>query len=736
MSTPSSISRRVFLKSTSSAGAGLLLSFALPPRLFAGGAEARAAAFAPNAYLSIGSDDRIKLWVTRSEMGQGVRTILPMVLAEELEADWKKIELLQAMPGGKFAKIRLRTSGSGSAVGTWKALREAGATAREMLITAAAQQWAVERGSCRAQSSQVLHIPTGRRLSYGALADAAARLPIPANVALKDPSSFRLLGHRMHRVDAPAIVQGRATYGIDVRVEGMRYAVVARCPVLGGKLQHFDAAKALKVPGVHNVVPIEKGIAGGVAVVADNSWAAMKGREVLEIAWEPGPHRDFESEAFQATLKSALSQDGFPSRSDGDTAKVLESSSRKIEAVYEYPFQAHLPIEPMNCTAHVRSDAVDIWVPTQAPEVAQKLGAQIGSVDPEAVKVHITLLGGGFGRRLFCDYVEEAVELSKKIGAPVQVLWTRDDDTRCGFFHPASVNHLAAAYDGSGAITAWAHREAGSDLSMFGPPGNDPLRYQKDGSPWGIYDNPYNVPNMKGDYVPVSSPVPTGPWRAVEYPSTVFARECFVDELAHATGKDPLILRLELLRPYDLLKLPEETIDRERLRRVLELVADKAAWRSPPQRIPGRRWGRGIACNVYHSDSYIAQVAEVSIGPENDIRVHRIICASDCGMVLNLSGLEGQIESGILWGLTPTLHGKITFKHGQAQQTSYADYRVIDMEECPLIETYALPSNAPPGGLGEIPVPPVAPAVANAIFAATGKRIRQLPITPDKIARA
>ncbi len=728
--------RRAFLKTSVFAGTGLALCLELPRSL----AADDPVTFEPSAYISITPDNVVRLWITRSEMGQGVRTTLPMMLAEELEAAWAQIQYVQATPGGRFKGIRLRTSGSGSTVGTYNALRKAGATAREMLIAAAAEKWNVTPSSCRANQGTVVHPASGRVFSYGELAAAAARQRVPDNPPLKDSKDFRIIGKPLKRIDGRAIVTGQAAYGIDVQVPGMLYAVMARCPFVGGKAVSFDATKASAIPGVRHVVPVKTGIATGVAVVADYTWAAMKGRDALKIEWDRGPNAGFDSDHFLAQMQNQLAQpqEGYFVRDDGDARKALALAAKKLEATYEFPFQAHAPLETMNCVADVRKDSCEIWVPTQCPEVAQSETAKMLGLPPDSVKVHITLLGGGFGRRLFADYVPEAVEVSRAIGQPVQMLWTRSDDMRCGFFHPSDVEHIAGGFDADGRPIAWVQRSVGSNLSMFGLPTEEqkknPRHYFNDGSPWGSFDNPYNFPNLKADFIPLNPPVPTGAWRAVEYPPTVFARESFLDEMAHAAGRDPVEFRLQLLEPANVLKVGDAKIDRSRLIQVLRVAAEKSQWKRPLPQTADRVWGRGVACNVYDEDCYIAQVAEVSLGrKDHDIRVHRIVCAVDCGIVVNPLGLEGQAESGITWGLSATLHGRIDFKNGAAVQENFQDFEVIRMDEMPEVETHIVVTDHPPGGFGETAVPPVAPAVANAVFAATGKRIRSLPITPDKL---
>ncbi len=732
------VTRREFLRDGSLSVIGLTLAFHLDAGALVA-VETGAQEFAPNAFIRIGADNVVRLWAVRSEMGQGVRTLLPMVLADELEADWEKVVIKQARMEPRFKGIRLRTSGSGSAAGTWGPLRKAAATAREMLVTAAAKQWQVAPSTCRAEHGTVVHIPSGRKLTYGQLAIAASNVPVPARPQLKNPKEFLLIGKPVKRRDGMAIVSGRAVYGLDVKLPGMLYAVVARCPYLGGKLISCDPAPAMKVSGVKNVVPVRTGFSGGVAVVAVNTWAAIQGRDTLRPVWDKGPNASFDSDSFMHKLEQSLSQPGFPIRRTGDAQAALAEAPVKLEAVYEYPYQAHAPLETMNCTADVRAGSCEIWAPTQAPEASQQETAKLLGIPAEAVQVNVTMLGGGFGRRLQVDYVLEAVEVAKAAGKPVQVLWTRDDDMKHGFFHAAKIEHLQAGLDAGGKPVAWLHKSCGPDLSVLGLPSEqdrkNPNFYSDDGMPWGLFDNPYNLPHQAGDFVPVQSPVPTGPWRAVMYPSTVFARESFLDEIAHASKIDPLALRLRLLEPGDVLDLKIAKIDRARLIAVLRLAAEKSGWLSPPQQEAGRLWGRGVACNVYAEDCYLAQVADVSVSKDlADIKVHRIVSAVDCGLALNPLGIEGQTESAIAWGMSAALGGKINFKAAQAQERSYADFKVLRMDQAPQVETYLLQGSDMPGGFGETAVPTVAPAIANAIFAATGKRVRRLPITAESLA--
>ncbi len=733
------LTRRSFLKTGTLVATGLVLAVELPVSAFDDASSTAATAFTPNAYITITPDNVVRLWVTRSEMGQGVRTTLPMMLAEELEVDWKQIQLTQATTSPVFKGIRLRTSGSGSTVGTYATLRKAGATAREMLIAAAAQKWQVEFSTCQARHGAVAHPASGRRLTYGQLAASAARQQVPKDPPLKNPKDFEFIGKPRNRVDSDAIVEGRAIYGIDVRVPGMLYAVMERCPVLGGTIKTFDASKCLAIPGVRYVVPVKSGLSPGVAVVADNTWTAMKGRSALRVEWNLGPHHGFDSAKFIEQMHDATAQGGYFVRHDGDASTAIASAATKLVAAYEFPYQAHAPVETMNCIADVRSNSCEIWVPSQCPHEAQKEAAAMLGLPPEAVTVHVTLIGGGFGRRLFSDYVHETVELSRAIGKPVQLLWTRTDDMRFGYFQPPSVERLEGGFGADNQPIAWLQKSVGCDLTMFPLSEADRKnvrRYYENEEPWGSFDNPYNFPNLKADFIPMEAPVPTGPWRAVMYPARVFARESFVDEMAFAVSKDPVEFRLQLLAPGNILKVGSQKIDRSRLIKVLQVASDRSNWKQPLSHTGDRLWGRGIACNVYDQDCFIAQVAEVSIGRQShDIKVHRIVCAVDCGLVINPRGLEGQAESGITWGLSATLHGGIDFRNGGAVQTGYTDFTVIGIDEAPAIETYIVASDHSPGGFGETAVPPVAPAVANAIFAATGKRMRQLPITGEKLSK-
>src|SRR5437016_4424994 len=591
----STLTRRNFIKT----GAGLVIGFYLPPRLVPA-PRAAAAPFAPNAWVRVGTDGIVTLTVDKSEMGQGSQTGLAMILAEELEADWSKVRLGPVPENAAGWSRRMSTGGSTAIRTSWDPLRKAGATARELLISAAAATWDVDRAACRAEQGAVIHTPTQRRLTYGKLAARAAKLPVPTEVPLKDPKDFRLLGTRTPRLDTPVKVDGSAVFGIDVKVPGMLIASIERCPVFGGTLKRYDAAKAKTLAGVHAVVALEPspwtgtsgpwaaGCAAGVAVVADTYWHAVQGRRALEIEWDEDAAATLDSDGIRAQFVQGAERAGVEARKNGDAAAALAAAAKRVEAVYEVPFLHHATMEPMNCTAHVRADGCDVRAPTQNQTRAQEVAAELTGLPKEQVRIHTTFLGGGFGRRLEPDFVSEAVRLSKAVGAPVKVIWSREDDVRHGFYRPATYNRFAAGLDATGSPVAWTHR----------------------------------------------------------------------------------------------------------------IVA-------PP------------TC---------AQVAEVSVAPDGTVRVHRVVCAVDCGPVVNPDTIEAQLQGGIVYGLTAALYGEITIERGRVKQGNFDDYPLLRLPEMPVVEVYIVPSSDAQGGIGEPAVGPIAPAVCNAIFAATGKRVRRLPI--------
>jgi len=702
------LQRRTFLKVAAAAGGGLLLGFQLP--LFSKeGEPAGPAAFAPNAWIRIGSDDRITILSGSSEMGQGAMTAIAMLAAEELDADWSKVtaEFAPADKAYTNPLIGMQLTGGSTTVRAfWKPVREAGAAARSLLLAAAAQTWGVAPASCQTAANTVIHQESGRRLSYGELAGKAAGLPLPEKVALKDPADFKLLGKPTPRLDIPAKVDGSALFGQDIRLAGMLVAIVARCPVFGGKLKRFDAGRAEQVKGVRRVVAIPS----GVAVVADSFWAAKLGRDALVVEWDEGALAKVSSADLWRQLQTALDRDkGISARNEGNADKVLQDAAKTVEAVYETPYLAHACMEPMNCTAQVRADGCDIWAPTQAQTLAQQAAARITGLPAEKIKIHTTYLGGGFGRRAEADFVAEAVELAKVIGVPVKVLWTREDDMQHDFYRPFAYNRLTAGLDAQGMPVAWRHRLAGPSIfARFNPAwienGIDSSAVE------GAADLPYNIPNIAVSWAQVDSGVPVGFWRSVGHSQNHFITECFLDELAAAGGKDPYELRRTLLakKPHHL--------------RALELAATKAGWGTPP---PAGHY-RGIAV-AESFGSVVAEVAEVSV-TDRRVRVHKVTCAIDCGTVVNPDSVEAQMQSAVVFGLTAALYGEITLADGRVQQSNFHDYPLLRLDEMPLVEVHIVPSTEPPGGVGEPGTPPIAPAVANAVFAATGKPVRKLPI--------
>jgi isoquinoline 1-oxidoreductase beta subunit len=714
-------SRRAFLKTAALGGASLVIAFD-GSRLF-GAEKETAGKFKPNGWIRVDGDGIVTLTIGKSEMGQGVRTSLAMILADELEADWAHIKLVQASPGPDFKQ--LDTGGSSSVAGSWKMLRQAGAAAREMLIAAAAARWKVDRAACSAAKGEVVHSASKRSLKYGALVADAAKLPVPADPPVKKSSAFRLIGKPTRCIDGRNIVTGVARYGIDAKIPKMFYASIERPPWRGAQPKLFQDAKALAIRGVR-IVPC----ASGIAVVAETTWATLKGRAALAVDWGDPPRNAFDSEAHFKRLDEASEKKGYATRKDEAPAGT-RAATRTIYASYFYPFYAHAPVETMNCVADVREDRCIIWAPTQAPNSLQEKVAKFLGTTPEKVEVNVTLIGGGFGRRLAVDYALEAAEISRAIKAPVQVLWTRADDMRYGHFQAASAHRLSAGLDSADALVAWRHTKAGSLHNLELP---DPAAVRDAGFyqnlSRGVYDVPYAIPAIETAYVAVDLPVRHGPWRAVFAPSSVFAREAFIDEVAHVRGSDPLAFRLELLKGPETVKVGSLMIDRRRLRRVLEVVQEKSGWGAAV----AVRHGRGVACNIYDGETHIAYVVDVAVDDSGKVRVERVVAAVDCGLVVNPTGVEQQIEGGIIWGISSTLMGEITFRGGAAQQATYADYGVARMRDTPAIEVHILPSEAmQPFGMSEPPVPPIAPAIVNAIFAATGKRVRRLPIRPEDL---
>ncbi len=710
------VSRRAFLKAGALAGGGLLLGLRLPPTdgtADAAGADGNApeadTAFAPNAWVRIDTDDQVTVLVDRSEMGQGVMTALPMLVCEELEADWARIGTRFAPADEAYANRLLGsqiTGGSTAIRNAWQPLREAGAAARTMLVAAAAQRWGVSAETCRVEKQVVRHPESGRSAPFGDLAAAAAEQPVPDSVALKDPAAFTLIGTPTDRLDAPPKVDGSARFGMDVQLPGLLTAQVVRCPVLGGSVASFDASAAEAVPGVRHVVEIDS----GVAVIADGYWPAWKGREALDVQWDYGPHAGLSSDAIaQQFRRDADAGKAATARDDGDTAAALENASKTVEAEYEVPFLAHACMEPMNCTARLTDDGVEVWVPTQNQTASQEAAAEVAGVPKEKAHVHTTYLGGGFGRRSHTDFVRDAVACARAAGAPVKVIWTRADTTRHDRFRPATYNRLAAAV-GDGTVKGWRHHIVGPSIKA----NNDMLGGEAvdSSSVDGAKDLPYGVGNVHIAYTMSNTPVPLWWWRSVGNSQNGFIREAFFDEAARAAGRDPYELRRELLA------------DQPRYRGVLERAAEAAGWGAGPRHGDAR----GIAL-MKSFGSYCAEVAEVSVTPDGRVRVHRVDVAIDCGPVVNPDTVTQQMESGVVYGLSAAFDEAVTVRRGQVEQTNFDNYAILRMDQMPEVHVHMVASDSSPGGVGEPGTPPIAPAVANAILAATGEPVRRLPLT-------
>jgi isoquinoline 1-oxidoreductase beta subunit len=707
------VSRRAFLKGGLAVGAGLVIGFRLPSGLAAHNAGS-GVAFAPNAWIRIGQDGFITIINGQSEMGQGILTSMPMVVADELEADWSKIKVEQALADLAYTNPRTRrgqyTDSSASIRDHMEAWRLAAAAAKEMLVAAAAREWGVLIAEIYAEKGVVQHRPSGRNLTYGELAAKAGAMAVPQNPKLKTPEQFAFIGKDVPRLDTPDKVTGRAVFGIDVVRPGMLVAMVERCPVFGGKVVRFDASEAKAVKGVRHVVQISS----GVAVVADSYWTAKLGREALKIEWDYGPNARQTSAAITQMYEALAKQPGPVARQEGEVSRALGGAKRVLDAVYEVPFLAHATMEPMNCTAYVRSDGCDVWAPSQNQTATQETAMRITGLPREKVRVHTTLLGGGFGRRGRTDFVSDAVEVSKAVGAPVKVVWSREDDIQHDFYRPTTYNVLRAALDDQGAPVAWMHRMVAPSLrAQQGatlPNGIDSLMLA------GAADLPYAIPNLQVEYRHKEVGVPVGFWRSVGSSHNAFVTEGFMDELAAAAGKDPYEYRRALLS-----KSP-------RHRGVLDLAATKAGWGAP---LPEGRH-RGIAV-AFSYGSWVAEVAEVSVASDGTVRVHRVVCAVDCGLAVNPDQVRAQMEGSIVYGLTAVLYGTITIDGGRVQQSNFHDYPMLRIDSMPSVEVHIVPSGERPGGVGEPGVPPIAPAVVNALFVATTKRIRRLPIRPEEL---
>lgn len=714
------INRRNFLQIGISLSGSLILglNFSSPEGI--GEAEAMtSASYALNAFVRISTDDTITIIVNKSEMGQGVYTSLPMLIAEELECDWKKIRVEAAPVNPVYNHTEWgpmqATGGSTSIRSEWERFREAGATAREMLLAAAAKTWKVNKKTCRAENGRVFD-SSGRSLTFGDLAKTAARMPLPKQVNLKDPANFKIIGKPVKHLDTPEKINGKAIFGFDAGIPGMLTALIARPPVFGGKVVSIKADRTMSVPGVKNVVQIPS----GVAVIADGFWPAKKGRDLLEIVWDEGSGAEISTAVLHERYKNLAKAKGAVARKEGDTESAFRGAIKKVTAEYEVPYLAHALMEPLNCLIDFRQDSCEIWTGTQAQTRDRNAAANVLDLKPDQVKLHTTFLGGGFGRRSNpnSDFVTEAAHVAKALGKPVKVVWSREDDIRGGYYRPMWSDRMIAALDSKGNPVAWQHTIVGQSILE-----STAFKGVKNGidatSVEGAKDIPYEIPNIRVDLHSPRIGVPVQWWRSVGHSHTAFVVESFIDELAHAAKMDPFEYRLKLLAYQP------------RHKGVLELAAQKAKWGSD---MPAGH-GRGIAVHSSYG-SYVAYVAEVSVSDDGRVHVHKVVCAIDCGRIVNPDTIAAQMEGGMAFGLTAALYGEITLNNGRVKQSNFHNYRMLRMNEMPEMEVHIVRSWKPPGGVGEPPVPPIAPAVANAIFTATGKRLRSMPFHPEKLKQA
>ncbi|WP_306600390.1 xanthine dehydrogenase family protein molybdopterin-binding subunit [Geothrix sp. 21YS21S-2] len=706
------LTRRDFLKAGGAAAGGLTVAFLVPAASRAAQAVEPAAPFAPNAFLRIGSDDRITVLLSHSEMGQGIWTTLPMLIAEELDADWSRVRAEHAPAAPAYAHAVFGMQMTGGSSSTWSEFdryRQAGALARALLIQAAAQRFGVDPSQCRTDNG-VVHAGD-RKATYGELAVAASRLPAPGPIPLKDPRDWKIIGQPRRRLDGPEKVNGRAIFGMDVQFPGLLTALVARPPVFGAKVRSFDAARAKAVPGVRAVLQVPS----GVAVVAEDFWAAERGRDALAVAWDLGPNAGLDTGSLFQEFRRLAATPGKVAAQAGDAPSVLAKASKVLEAEYAVPYLAHAPMEPLNCTVKLGPDSCEIWSGTQFQGPDHQAAARITGLKPSQITLHTVFLGGGFGRRAnpTSDFVTEALHVAKAAGRPVKVVWTREDDIRGGYYRSGFLHRARVALGADGLPEAWQHTLVGQSI-LVGTPfeammmknGIDPTSTE------GVADSPYlaGVPHHHVSLHSPSTGVPVLWWRSVGHSHTAFVMESLIDELAHAAGVDPLAYRRRLLQAHP------------RHLAVLELAAEKAGWGRPVAA------GHALGLAVHESfGSFVAQVAEVSVD-QGRPRVHRVVCAVDCGLAVNPEGVRAQMEGAVVFGLTAALHGEITFAQGRVRQGNFHDYPLLRINEMPRVEVHILPSTAKMGGIGEPGVPPVAPAVANALFLLTGQRVRHLPI--------
>lgn len=708
------INRRDFIKTISTAGAGLTLGFYLPFKNRLRAEISRSTVdFVPNIWVSVNPNSQVTITVSESEMGQGVWTSLPMIIAEEMELDWTKVKVVQApVDENYFGRFDMGTGGSSSIRTSWDKMRKAGAVAKDMLLDAATDKWSVSKADCFAENGFIIHRSTGKKISYGDLAHKASMLDVPESIQLKNPDMFRIIGTDLLRTDAPLKVNGTAQYAMDVNLPDMVYASVERCPYFGGRLKKIEDREARMVKGVLDIVEIENGF----AVVGTSTWAALRGRKRLKTIWDKGSNKYPDSKSISEFFKKRSRKRGAKGRNEGNVKKALKDADRVIEAAYEVPFQAHATMEPMNCVVDYQSDQCQVWAPTQSPKDAKKRVSEMTGFSDEKVIINVPFLGGGFGRRAFNDFIEEGVEVSMQMKKPVKLIWTREDDMQHDYYRPASRHVLKAGLMNNGETIAWSHSVVAPSI-FFGQMFKYPIPF-KDKldvvALAGAKEVAYEIPNIRVDYKSANTDIPIGWWRSVYDSQNAYANECFIDELANSLKIDPVDYRLRLLK-----QSPFHTA-------VLKRAAQESGWGKPLK----NNHYQGVSCHASFG-TYVAQVAEVSVDNEGTVDVHRVVCAVDCGQAVSPINIRAQIEGSIVYGLSATLNGEITIENGAVKQSNFHDFQVLRMDQMPTIDVHIIKSSKPPSGIGEPGLPPIAPAVANAIFSATGKRIRKLPIKSE-----
>ena len=697
--------RREFIKISSTAGSGLILGFYLPNKLQGKSLESKI--FQPNAWINIQPDNYVKIMVGKSEMGQGVITSLPMIIAEEMDLDWSKV-IVEKAPADRSKYGSQMTGGSNSISSSFMKLRKAGATAREMLVNAASEYWGVPENECTTNSSKVFHEKTNKKISYGELATKAGQQLIPKNPTLKNSKNFSIIGKNMSRKDTLPKINGTAEFALDIKLDGMVYATVVHSPIFGGKVISFEKNSLDGINGILDIFEIESGI----AIVGDNTWTVLKAARKIKINWSEGEAKGVNTDQITEELMKASKKRGGVVRKEGNVKRALKSSKNILEAIYQSPFQAHATMEPMSCTISVEETKCQIWVGTQNPNGALKTVSKLTGLKKEQIEVNVTYLGGGFGRRSSNDFVKESVEIANIVKKPIKLTWSREEDMQNDYYRPASLHVMKGAFDQKKNLTVWKHRITAPSI-LFSQLVTIPFPFKEKLdliSTEGAKHIPYQIPNMQVDYQMTKTDIPLGFWRSVYSSQNAFANECFMDELAEKAGKDPINFRLELL--------PENSRDAS----VIELVADRSGWKS---------FSDGPIYQGFSSHksfgTWVAQVARVSV-ENNQIKVHEVHCAVDCGLVINPNIVKTQISSAIIYGLSATLKSKITIDDGKVVESNFDDFDVIRMDETPKIKVYLVDSDKPPKGVGEPGLPPIAPAVTNAVYAATGKRFRQLPI--------